>query len=189
MIKNDMNLYARYQEIHKAKAAQYSPNKTYMALLLILFLLAGAYSLKLFLDRSLLQSDVNELQEYVSNPTVIARLNEIAILQENIKRLDEMVTEVGSINEVLQSAVRFDSTALNVLFYNRPSNVQFQNISFQQGELFVVITGPRPSDPSNYVLRLQRENYFKEVTYTGYVLDAENDNYTTTIRLVMKGGK
>ena len=187
MIKNDMNLLARYQEIHKEKAAQYSANKIYAVILLVLFLIIGAYSLKLFLDNNMLKGEVNDLQAYVESPNVIARMNEIATLQDNIKKLDEMAAEVGSINEVLKTAVRFDSNTLNVLFYNRPSNVEFQNISFQQGALLVTVTGPRPSDPSYYVLRLQRTDYFKEVTYTGYAYDAGSSQYTTTIRLVMKG--
>lgn len=188
MKKTDMNLLARYRELNKLKANRTSPGKLYLAIFLAAFLLIGAYSVKLFIDNSLLKQDIRELQSYVESPNVIARMNEVATLQDNLKKLDEMSADLNSIDEVLGSIPRYNSGVLSILYTTRPVNVRFVSVSYTGSSVIVDFYGPRPSDPSNYVLRLQRTNYFKDVQYSGYSYDAGSNVYRATITCTLKGG-
>lgn len=188
MKKTDMNLLARYRELNKLKANRTSPGKMYIAIFLAAFLLIGAYSVKLWIDNSLLKSDIQELQSYVESPNVIARMNEVATLQDNLKKLDAMADELNSIDEVLSSIPRYNSGVLSILYTTRPTNVRFESISYTGSSVTVEFNGPRPSDASNYVLRLQRTNYFKDVQYSGYSFDVGSNTYKASITCVLKGG-
>lgn len=188
MRKTDMNLLARYRELNKLKANRTSPGKVYLAVFLAAFLLIAAYSTKLWIDNSLLKQDVRDLQSYVESPNVIARMNEVATLQDNLKKLDTMADELKSIDEVLGSIPRYDSAVLSVFYSTRPIGVRFESINYSGSSAVVNFNGPRPSDASNYVLRLQRTGYFKDVQYTGYSFDSNLNIYRSTITCIMKGG-
>ena len=188
MKKTDMNLLARYREINKLKANRTSPGKVYLAVFLAAFLLIAAYSTKLWIDNSLLKQDIRELQNYVESPNVIARMNEVATLQDNLKKLDTMTDELKSIDEVLGSIPRYDSAVLSVFYSTRPVGVRFDSINYTGSSVVVSINGPRPSDASNYVLRLQRTGFFKDVQYTGYNFNDGASMYSSTITCILKGG-
>jgi len=188
MRKTDMNLLARYRELNKLKANRTSPGKVYLAVFLAAFLLIAAYSTKLWIDNSLLKQDVRDLQSYVESPNVIARMNEVATLQDNLKKLDTMADELKSIDEVLGSIPRYDSGVLSILYSTRPANVRFVSVSYEGSAVVINFYGPRSSDASNYVLRLQRSGYFKDVIYSGYTFDSAASVYRSSIRCVLKGG-
>ena len=128
------------------------------------------------------------MNNYINSPDVVRRMKEISVLQDNLKALDSMIEQAVSINEVFDSAVRFDSEALNVLQDNLYTGINFDSINYSKGILYVSISGTRSSDVSNYVLRLSREKYFKLVDYTGYTYDSAENVYRSTIRCTMFGG-
>lgn len=188
MKKSDMNLLARYREINKLKANRNSPGKIYIAVFVASTLLIGAFSIKLWIDNSLLKQNISELQSYVESPNVIARMNEVATLQDNLKKLDEMSSDLNSIDEVLGTIPRFDSTVLSIFYSTRPVNVRFESISYNGSSVNLDFNGLRPSDPSNYVLRLKRTNFFKDVRYSGYTYDQGSNVYRATITCILKEG-
>lgn len=188
MNKTDMNLLARYREIHKERETQTSPGRLYIAIVVIVALLMGAYSISLWVSKLSLEQSVKNLNDYVTSPEVLRKMQEISVLQDNLKALDAMIDQTNSINDVFDSAVRFDSEVLNLLQDNRYTGIDFESISYSKGILYVNISGTRPSDFSNYVLRLSRSKYFKAVSYSGYVYDTTAEVFRSTIRCTMFGG-
>lgn len=188
MKKQDMNLLARYNELNKTKASQYSDNKLYFILVAVVVLIFGAYSVKLFLDQSLLNKDIEQLEKYVFDTNIQSRLNYVNQLENDIAQIDEILLEIASINQVFDSTVRFNSVPISVLDFSRPQYVQLESINYQNGAAMVVISGRTASDISNYVLRLQRTNHFKRVTYSGYTYDEGLNRYFATIQCLLKGG-
>lgn len=188
MKKQDMNLLARYEELHKSKASQYSDNKIYFVVLGVLLLLFGAYSIKLAIDKSLLKKDVKELESYVNVPNIQTKLSYINQLESDIAQIEEMLHEVESINQVFDSAVRFNSVPITILNYSRPANVEWQNIEYQNGAINLSISGYRPEDISNYVLRLQKTDHFKKISYAGYNYNETERKYYASIQCVLQGG-
>lgn len=188
MNKTDMNLLQRYQEIHKERANQLSPGKIYVSILVITFLLLGAFTLRLWFEKTSLEQSVSELNAFVSDPGVLARVKEVETLRNNISSLDTMISQTKGINAVFDSAVRFDDQPFFVLQSKRYTGITFESVSYSKGIVYLGISGTRPSDFSNYVLRLMREMYFKDVNYSGYTYDLENNVYRSIIRCTMYGG-
>lgn len=188
MKKNDMNLLERYQEIHKERTNRFSASRIYIVILVGTLLILSALTVQFWLTENGLKSDITTLRQYNESAQVKTKMAEIAVLKENVKSLDTMLAEVKSINAVFDSAVRFNSYTLDVLYSTLPSNVKFTAITYSEGVVKVDVSGTRPSDFSNYTLRLINEAYFKSVTYTGYSFDDGATIYNATIECVMKGG-
>lgn len=183
-----MNLLARYEEINKIKASTYSDKKIYIVIIVITVLVLGAFSVKLVIDNSLLKNDIESLEKYVNDANVQQRLANVNQLQSDLDQIEVMLEEVKSINAVFDSGVRFNSEALNVLYYSQPNNVDLKNIAYKDGMLSVLISSPYSHDASNYVLRLLDTDFFKTVTYSGYAYTESEGRYFTTLQCVLKGG-
>lgn len=188
MNKNDMNLLLRYREIHKERSNQNSPTRIYFIVVIAATLILGAYSLTLWLKQSSLENQVKDLTYYVNSSEVISKLKEVEQLKLNNQTLDTIIEQTRSINDVFDSAVIFDSEALTVLQDSRYKGISFENVSYANGIIYLDISGTKPSDISNYVLRLTRENYFKSVKYAGYTYIEEDLSYRSTIMCTMYGG-
>ncbi len=189
MKKNDMNLLLRYQEIHKERTNKFSASRIYIVIVMGTLLILGALTVQFWLTENGLKSDISTLRQYNESAQVKTKMAEIAVLKENVKSLDTMLEEVKSINAVFDSAVRFDSYTLDILYSKLPTNVKFTGITYSEGVVKVDVSGTRPSDFSNYAIRLKNESYFKSVTYSGYTFDPTGNLYSATIECVMKGGK
>jgi len=188
MNKKDMNLLLRYREIYKERSSQSSPTRIYLAILLVTFLILGAISISLWLNKVALEQDIVDLNNYVNSSDVLQKMDEVKQLQTNIESLNSLIDQTISINDVFDSAVRFDSEALSVIQASRYTGISFDSLSYAKGILYINISGTKASDASNYVLRLLRENYFKHVDYSGYTYDATDLVYRSTIRCTMFGG-
>ena len=188
MKKNDINLLTQYREIHKERSNKNAPERIYLAILIGALLITGAISLRLWLEQKDLKTDIADLQSYINDPSVIARMNEVVVLQKNIEDLDQMIEQVNGINEVFDSAVRFDHYPLMIMQQKRYTGINFDSLSYSKGIVYMDISSLKSSDVSNYVLRLKREAYFKDVSYSGYTYDPEANVYRSTIRCTMHGG-
>lgn len=188
MNRNDMNLLLRYREIHKERSTQNSPTRIYIAVILVVSLLLGAFALNLWLSKISLENDVVDLNNYVNSSEVINKMKEVEQLKINNESLDSLIEQTKSINEVFSSAVRFDAEALAVLQGSRYKDIVFENVSYVNGIIYLDMAGPKASDISNYVLRLAREGYFKDVSYSGYRYEEADLLYRSTIMCKMYGG-
>ena len=188
MNKNDMNLLLRYREIHKERSNQNSPTRIYIVVVLVTALLLSAFAISLWLKRISLENSVNELSAYVTSSEVINKLKEVEQLKLNNQTLDTLIEQTRSINNVFDSAVRFDAEALTVLQSSRYKEITFENINYSNGIISLSIAGTKASDISNYVLRLKREDYFKDVNYSGYSYTKEDMLYRSVIKCIMFGG-
>jgi hypothetical protein len=188
MFKKDMNLLESYRLIQKARSERTSPGVFYLGIILIIALALSVYSLKLFFDNSALENKIVSIEEYINDPLIIKKLNEISTMQANIKQLDDLKVEVSSIIDVLDYIPRFDQDILKILFDNLPGGIQITKVSYVNSWISLEIIGPYPSDSSNYALRLQRTGFFKDVIYDGYRYDENLRRYRGTMKVQMKGG-
>lgn len=188
MKKQDMNLLARYEEVNKIKASQYSDKKIFVIVVVVTVLILGAFSAKLFIDNSLIKNDIETIEGYINDPNIQQRLANVNQLQEDLDQIEVMLEEVNSINEVFEANARFDSEVLNTLYYTQPYRVELENITYKDGLLSVIISGVHSYDASNYVLRLLDTGYFKTVKYSGYVYSESEGRYFATLQCLLKGG-
>jgi hypothetical protein len=189
MLKRDMNLLESYRYIQKARSEKTSSTTMYLGIVLFVALSLGVYSLKLFFDNSTLETKIISIENYINDPLVIRKLNEISTMQTNIKQLDSLKAEVISIIDVLDYIPRFDQEILQILFDNLPEDVGITKVSYIDAWISMEVTGQFASDSSNYALRLQRTEFFKDVVHEGYKYETASRSYVGNIRVQMKGGK
>ena len=78
MLKRDMNLLESYRLVQKARNERTSPSVMYLAIILFVALALGTYSLKLYFDNSTLESKIEAIENYINDPLVIKKLNDIS---------------------------------------------------------------------------------------------------------------
>ncbi|MDP3305988.1 MAG: hypothetical protein Q8S15_07940 [Erysipelotrichaceae bacterium] len=188
MLKKDMNLLESYRQIQKARSEKTSPSVMYLGIVLFVALSLGIFSMKLVFDNLTLESKIVLIEEYINDPLVIRKLNEISIMQSNIKQLDSLKVEVISIIDVLDYIPRFDQDILQILFDNLPVDVSITKLSYVDSWISLEIIGNFASDSSNYALRLQRTEFFKDVIHEGYKYEDTSRKYTGNLKVQMKGG-
>jgi hypothetical protein len=189
MLKKDMNLLESYRSVQRARSEKTNPTTMYVGIIFLIALSLGVFSLKLFFDNMTLENKINSIEEYVNDPMIIRKLNEISTMQNNIKQLDNLRAEVTSIINVLDYIPRFDHEILKILLDNLLEGVSITKISYIDSWINIEVIGQFPSDPSNYALRLQRTEFFQEVVFEGYKYDATSRRYIGNVRVQMKGGK
>lgn len=189
MKKNDMNLLERYRSEQKRKANTTNVFNIYILLILAAILIFGAFALKLVLDNNSKRNEIASLKDYLERPAMIEKMNELSKIQENLKVLDEIETEALTLGEVISYKPKFDSKILDVIYYERPKDVKFTLLEYEENTVILNMTGKRPSDFSNYALHLQRTYQFSDVSYEGYKYDKDIGLYTGSIRCIMKGGE
>lgn len=189
MLKKDMNLLESYRQIQKARSEKTSPSVMYLGIVLFVALALGIYSLKLFFDNSTIESKIVSIENYINDPLVIRKLNEISTMQSNIKQLDSLKVEVIGIIDVLDYIPRFDQEILQILFDNLPEDININKVSYIDSWISLEIVGGFASDSSNYALRLQRTEFFKDVIHEGYKYDETSRRYIGNLKVQMKGGK
>jgi hypothetical protein len=189
MLKKDMNLLESYRYIQKARSEKTSPTTLYLGIIFFVVLILSVYSLKLFFDNSTLENKIVSIEDYINDPFIIRKLNEISTMQENIKQLDSLKAEVVSIIDVLDYIPRFDQEILQILFDNLPEDVTITKVSYIDSWIALEVEGQFPSDSSNYALRLLRTEFFKDVVHEGYKYVSSTRDYVGNLRVQMKGGK
>jgi hypothetical protein len=189
MYKKDMNLLESYRLVQKARSDRTSPGVMYLGIIFLVALSLGVYSLKLYFDNSTIKSKIESTEDYINDPLIVRKLNEISTMQANLKQLDSLKAEVVGIIDVLDYIPRFDQDILKILFDNLPQGIRITKISYINSWISLEIIGPFPSDSSNYALRLQRTDFFKDVIYDGYRYDEGLKRYRGTMKVQMKGGK
>lgn len=188
MLKRDMNLLESYRYVQKARSEKTNPTVMYVGIIFIVALSLGVYSLKLLFDNLTIENQIVSIEDYINDPMVVRKLNEISTMQNNIKQLDELNTEVASIIDVLDYIPRFDNEILKILLDNLPEGINITLVTYLDSWISLEISGQFASDPSNYALRLQRTEFFKDVVFEGYKYDASSRRYIGIVKVQMKGG-
>ena len=189
MKKLDMNLLLAYQAEQKRKANKMTPMQVYSIVLIASVLIIGAFAIKLWIDNSMIKSDIESVRAYNENPKIIERMVNIDRMQSQIKQLEEIRLEAITLKEVIDYKPRFDSSVLDIVYYEKPSTLKFTNIDYSANTLNLDYTATKVSDVSNYVIHLQRTYSFADVSYQGYTYNEDVKNYSGQINVVLKGGK
>lgn len=188
MKKNDMNLLERYRSEQKRKSNTTNAFHIYILLIVASILILGAFAFKLVLDNNSMRNEIAQIKDYIERPVIVEKMNSLTKIQSNLKILDEIEKEAISLESVISYKPRFDSKIMDVVYYERPSDVKFDLLEYEENTIILNMTGKRPSDFSNYALRLQRTYQFADVSYEGYTYNKDRGLYEGSIRCIMKGG-
>lgn len=187
MNRKDINFVELYRLQSKTQRENNTPGKIYLVLFLVTTLLLSAFSIKLLIDQNLLKSQVDELQQYVSNPVRQNKLSEINKLQSDLASLKEMNGELSNLTTIMAMIPRFDRDIMNILSLNKPSDTKITNVSYDGEWVVVSVIADHVVSMSNYVLALKRSEMFEDVYYSGYSISG--DKYSSVIYVALKGNE
>ncbi|MBS3991296.1 MAG: hypothetical protein KGZ51_04425 [Erysipelothrix sp.] len=187
MKKQDMNLLESYQKINKVRANKDATGRIYIMLFIGALLIAGAYWFTLFFENTALKQNIKTIEDYLNSPQIAERSNEANKLNDDIKKLEDILSEVRSAQNVFELQPKFTSITMNILLAERPGTVRINEITYVGDSVVLDISGTRVYSISDYVLRLRRLDYFQEVRYSGY--EFSNGLYNSNLVIILKGGQ
>lgn len=186
MRNNDINFVDVYRAQGKEKRESNTPGKIYLAVFLITVLLLGGVWISLLLDQRMLDNQVEKLESYLNDSSRVSRMNEVEKMRTDVASLGAMEAELSSLNEVMDVIPRFDRQVFNVLYLNRPTNVELQSVEYDGSIVMVNVRAKSVADMSNYALILERTNFFETVYYVGYTA-GEAGAYEGVMNVALRG--
>ncbi|NLC41731.1 MAG: hypothetical protein GX775_02620, partial [Erysipelothrix sp.] len=146
----------------------------------------GGVWISLLLDQRMLDNQVEKLESYLNDSSRVSRMNEVEKMRMDVASLGAMEAELSSLNEVMEVIPRFDRQVFNVLYLNRPANVELQSVEYDGSIVMVNVRAKSVADMSNYALILERTNFFETVYYVGYTA-GEDGAYEGVMNVALRG--
>lgn len=186
MKKETINLLDNYQLSEKKRKNQGSKSINFVAIFIAALLLMGAYSAKLFIDDLTLKENNQELQSYVDSPTIAAQIADITIRQRQLTDLNEILTELKSLNTAFAVMPKLNSHIFNKINTCLPPDTVILSFEFDGQWLTLKTQSSNLLRPSEFARNLNNANYFEEVNYYGY--EVSSGKYIGTVMVAMKVG-
>lgn len=187
MKKQDMNLLTTYQKVSKLRANRDAVGRIYIMIFFGSVLIAGAVYFVLFLQNEGIKQRIADVERYLSSPQVVERSNEANRLNADIRKLEDILAEVQSAQNIFELQPILSSSVMNILLAERPGTVRIIGMEFTGDTILLNVSGTRVYSVSDYVMRLKRLNVFLDVIYTGY--DLTDGVFNSNIVVVLKGGR
>lgn len=187
MKKENINLLENYLLSEKKRKNTGSKGINFAAIFLATVLLLSAYSLKLFLEDSALKEDNASLQNYVSDPAILTKIQQITTKQRQVTDLNEILKELKSLNAAFDAWPEFDSIAMNKINSCIPADTKILDIDFD-GQWFTLRTvSSNYLRPSEFARNLRNTGFFEDVVYYGY--EEDSGKYVGTVLVALKVGQ
>ncbi len=185
--KKDINLLNAYNSFYSRSSSTLNLDAIFNSLAFGLGYVALFAIILVTLQTNMVNSDIQKINNYLNQPTVIETLAKIASMKENITALNELSSELTSIQTVLDSIPRFNDLKIKDVITAMPAGVRLTALRFSENTLTLSISVDNPSLIHQYVLLLGKVETFSEVTYTSYQLETGSRFYTAEINLTLKG--
>lgn len=185
--KKDINLLLAYNTFYSRSSSSVDLDAIFNSLAFGLGYVALFALIFVTLQTNMVNSDIQKINNYLNQPSVVETLAKIASMKENIASLNEISSELTSIQTVLDSIPRFSDVKIKDLMTVMPSGLSLSALSFAENDVTLSITAISPSLIHQYVLRLSEVEAFSDVTYTTYQFETNSRLYTSEIHLALKG--
>lgn len=193
MRKNDMNLLESYQSLEKIRKSQSKDSVIYLAIILALILLLGAYAGKLFIDRQLKDNEIADLNSFLQSAGVAEKIVEAKKVESNLIGIDKVESELKEINTVLDFIPVYDHRILDIVHQVMPNNpeytIHYTKFSYEQNTVTIEYYEHESPSASAFALKLLNSGIFEDVSYTGYQYDNVDKVYRGKIVAIVKGGQ
>ncbi len=187
MKKDNINLLENYLLSEKKRKNSSSKGLNFIAIFLITIILMSAYGLKLFLEDQGLKDTNQQLNAYVSNPTIIKQVSDIAIKQRQLADLKEILNNIRSLNAAFDAMPELNSLVLDKINSCIPPDTKITSIDFDGQWLTLITTSSNYLRPSEFARNLRNTNFFEDTIYYGY--EESSGKYVGTVLVAMKVGK
>lgn len=190
MKKENINLLENYQLSETQRKGQGNRSLNIFAIFLVSALLLTAYSFTLLMQDNSLKESNNELQSYVSNPSVISQIKDISTKQRQLTDLNNILVELKSANAAFEVMPRIESTVLNLISSMLPVDTKIISTVFDGQWIYIRTSSPVLLRPSEFARNLRNSDRFEDVVYDGYSADDTGKRvYIGSIKVAMRIGE
>ena len=130
--------------------------------------------------------EIDQLNNYLNQASVVNKMLEINTMQAETSKLNEINAEIILIENVLTQYPKLSQALLNALYVNRPANISFSEIRYQDLVLEVDMNTDDVQLIYQYVAILKAQDSFKSVVYSKYEQDTQSGRYNTSLTLQLK---
>jgi hypothetical protein len=129
---------------------------------------------------------IKEINSYLSQESVSTKMTEINESNNNISKMNEILTEIDHIQMVLNKIPRYNQEVIEKLFSVKSESISIILITYNNNSVDIEIETLESSLIYQYVTSLKEINYFKDVTYSKYERDEQSNLYTSTLTISLK---
>lgn len=179
------NLVKNYRE-KKKQERQLSKLTRYLVIFYVALIIGfgGTYLIK-YLNLDTINNSINELSEFVNDPSVKEKIEEINKLQGKKITMNAAIQEISIIKDKVRSLPVVTSEAY-LGFANQGSFIK--DINYSEGIMDLQIVTNNNTLPSLIAKELKNSNLYKEVNYFGFTYDKNKEYYIASYTLLLKGG-
>lgn len=129
---------------------------------------------------------IKEINDYLSQESVSTKMSEITQSNNNINKMNEILTEIDHIQVVLSKIPRYNQEIIQKIYEVKSESISVQLITYSSNTIEVEIETLDSSLIYQYVIALKNENYFKNVVYAKYEKDEQSGSYSSIITISLK---
>ena len=186
MKKDNINLLENYLLSEKKRKNTSSKGLNFIAIFLITILLMSAYGLKLFLEDQGLKDSNQQLNAYITNPTIIKQVSDISVKQRQLADLKEILNTLKSLNGAFDAMPELNSIVLDKINSCVPPDTKITSIDYDGQWLTLKTISSNYLRPSEFARNLRNTDFFEDTTYYGY--EESTGKYVGTVLVALKVG-
>ncbi len=168
------NYITRYQS--KKTEKKDTSNVKYFVILGITVFVMGIVFLLAFLHRKNKENELERLQDYNNNPTILSQVDEFDELTRRNSFLVGQYLSIANINENLDTYPWATSKLQDKIFKMSKgyATVSITSCNADSGTTNMSVTAEDPQVINEFITILMKQDIFHDVTYTGYSYSSEN---------------
>lgn len=178
-----MNFLKGYQEYQKSQRALSKQTKLLIGVGVLFFLVAAGASAFLFVQQGQLQDQIAQMEDYIHDPNVLAKVEEVKAKDATLNLMNEANENLSSIEEITVDYPVINSEFISSLDYE---GITIESLDYSRPNLSLTLRCSNKYAPAEYVRHLKSLDLFREVNYDGF--SEGTGGYTFNVSLVFNGG-
>jgi len=146
------------------------PKKTWLIVLILLFLVLAAPSVLLFLQVMAVEKDVAELDAFVNAPEVEQRLTEINVMKDETAKLAMIAMKADEMTEWKKAIPLITGNMLDAVIFHHNVDIFVTDFNFDEKDEVIRITATCTSStaPNDYINAIVTNAFVRDINYLGF---------------------
>ena len=185
-MKSKMDLYKKYQK-DSIQQKKLDKNGIALVLLLIAVIFMGAFFLRYTIEKSLLNSEIHDINAYLTNPSNIEKYEYSHELSKEAAQLNTFKDALGEIDSVFEEKDTISSYILTEVGLAKPSYLVIDTMSVSGASVTISYHSINSKASAQFVSGLKQRSIVKNVTYSGYEFAEGSETYKGSVTLILRG--
>lgn len=183
-MSKDLNLYKALKK-SRTKNKKSSGKANWILPPIIIATILGGVFVYFFIQNNKLETRINEIEEYINNPTISSKYEEYTNLQGEVSELVELRRVLKGFKESQKTYPSFTSSIFDTIKENI-GDIEIREITYHEANGHIVMRAfaNEIHAASKFTEDLYKTGVFEKVNYSGWSLGREN-TYTFTVTCLL----